>query len=554
MSGELPGEPPPPGRLSRRSATLLLSGIVALALGLRLLWLRTDSTFQRTDEVMFLLNAFRLSGAGAEDLFWTVAFPWGYPVLVFILGALSAFQWLGVPIRESTIVAPFAVLGGLAPWLLYRLARRAFSRGVALTAALALAVLPSHIAQSRTVAAWILAANLMMLTILLAWRYVERGRPADALAFSAALAVYLPSDNLAPGTLLLLAVMALVWPSGTLRERLHWARAVFIRPAVLVLPALSLGLLVAVQVVFVVTGRPTYGFLGHYLAGKVDRGVHLEPVLSGLLDNLGPPLTGLVLFGCVLAVARPSRCRHGWVFPVWLLCFALPTILLIDPAGTLVSGYLTPVLLALLVLGAAGFGAATAASARAIGPRPARTASAAVLIVFFGVAAALVPSRIYARSFLVPPQPIGLWGGEIYDNDGAKTAGYWIRRNTPPGALVLSDLRLFVGKYYFHRPTASLERMEVLRRRVGVVAVKATSRGRVQAAGWLEGFGLAATVMHGDRPVFLIYARASVTPDSGMHHTGPPVTLAAEEFDPRFDREFGRIGTLRYPRIWGDDG
>jgi hypothetical protein len=532
----------------------LLGGIIVLAVGLRLLWLRTDSTFQRTDEVMFVLNALRLSGFGAEDLFWTLAFPWGYPVLVFILGALSAYQWLGVAIRETTIVAPFAVVGGLAPWLLYRLMRRAFSRGVALTAALALAVLPSHIAQSRTVAAWILAANLMMLTILLAWRYIERGRRADALAFSAALAIYLPSDNLAPGTLMLLAVMAVVWPSGALRERLHWARAVFVRPAVLVLPALSLGLLAAVQVVFVVTGRPTYGFLGHYLAGKVGRGVHLEPVLTGLLDNLGPPLTGLVLFAAVLALIRPARCRHAWVFVVWALCFALPTVLLIDPAGTLVSGYLTPLLIALLALGAAGFAAATTAAARAIGPRPARTAGAVVLIAFFGVAMALVPSRIYALPFLVPPQPIGLWGGEIYDNDGAKTAGYWIRRHTPPGALVISDLRLFVGKYYFHRPTAGLERMEALRRRVGVVAVKPTSRGRLHAAGWLEGFSLAATVMHEDRPVFLVYARGRVTPDSGMHHIAPAVTVTTAEFDRHFDREFGRIGTLRYPRIWGDDG
>jgi hypothetical protein len=38
-------------RLERRPAALLLGGIVTLALVLRILWLRTDSTFQRTDEV-----------------------------------------------------------------------------------------------------------------------------------------------------------------------------------------------------------------------------------------------------------------------------------------------------------------------------------------------------------------------------------------------------------------------------------------------------------------------------------------------------------------------
>ena len=531
------------GRIARQPAALLLAGIVALALVLRILWLRTDSTFQRTDEVMFLLNALRLSSLNAQDLFWTLAFPWGYPVLLFILGVLSAYQGLGVPIRETTIVVPFAVLGALGPWLLYRLARRAFPRGVALIAALAVAVLPSHIAQSRTVAAWILASDLMMLTVLLAWRYLEHGRRSDALAFSAALAIYLPTDNLAPGTLLLLFVMTFFWRAGSVAARARATLAALLRPAVLVLPALSLGLLVAVQAVFVLTGRPTYGFLGHYLAGKVDRGIHLEPVLTGLWDNLGPPLAGLVLFGCLLAVVRPSRSRRAWVFLAWVLAFAVPTILLIDPVGTLVSGYLTPLLMSLLALGAAGLGAGIEVLARRLGRGAAAATGAVAFVLVFGLALALVPSRVHGRAVLFPVRPIGLWGGEIYGNDGAKTAGYWIRRHTPPGTLVLSDLRLFVGTYYFHRPTGALDRLESLGHRVGVVAVTTAAGARATAAGGLDGFGLAATVTHGGWTVLRIYARAA----------GPPVTLAAEEFDPRFDREFGRISALRYPRIWGDD-
>jgi hypothetical protein len=530
-------------RLERRPAALLLGGIVTLALVLRILWLRTDSTFQRTDEVMFLLNALRLSGLGLQDLFWTLAFPWGYPVLIFILGVLSAYQWFGLPIREPTIVAPFAVLGALGPWLLYRLARRAFSRGVALTAALALAVLPSHIAQSRTVAAWILASDLMMLTVLLAWRYLQRRQRAHALAFSAALAIYLPSDNLAPGTLLLLLVMTFFWGEASASERARATLAALLRPAVLILPALSLGLLGAVQAVFVHGGRPTYGFLGHYLAGKVDRGVHLEPVLAGLWHNLGPPLTGLVLFGCVVAVARPSRSRRAWAFLAWLLCFALPTIFLIDPAGTVVIGYLTPLLMPLLVLGAAGFSAAIEASGRWTGQRAAATTGAVAFALIFGLALALVPSRVYERSFVFPVDPIGLWGGQMYNNDGAKTAGYWIRHHTAPGTVVLSDLRLFVGKYYFHRPTIGLSRFEEARSRVGVIALTAAAGERVRATGWLDGFRQAATVTHGGQPVFLIYAREA----------GPPVTLAAEIFDSRFDREFARLDTLRYRAIWEDE-
>jgi hypothetical protein len=75
------------------------------------------------------------------------------------------------------------------------------------------------------------------------------------------------------------------------------------------------------------------------------------------------------------------------------------------------------------------------------------------------------------------------------------------------------------------------------------VALTAASAERAHVAGWLDGFGLAATVTHGGRPVFQIYTRAA----------GSAVTLAAEEFDPQFDREFARLATLRYRAVWEDD-
>jgi hypothetical protein len=31
-----------------------------------------------------------------------------------------------------------------------------------------------------------------------------------------------------------------------------------------------------------------------------------------------------------------------------------------------------------------------------------------------------------------------------------------------------------------------------------------------------------------------------------------PRVLAAEDYDRRFDQEFGRLETLRYPVVWGD--
>ena len=73
---------------------------------------------------------------------------------------------------------------------------------------------------------------------------------------------------------------------------------------------------------------------------------------------------------------------------------------------------------------------------------------------------------------------------------------------------------------------------------VDVVAVTRGARDRVDTTGYT----LAATVTHGGAPVFYVYTRAPVSAR----------VLAAEDYDRRFDQEFGRIAMLRYPVIWGD--
>lgn len=550
------GRPAAQGPVPLRPAAL--TGIFGLALAARLLFLRHDSTFQRTDEVMALLNALRLQGllsppdlgAFTRDAFEVLSYPWGYPVLLFAFAAVKTWTMLGVPITEFTAVAPFAVLGALAPLLVYALANQAFDRRVALGAGLAVALLPSHIAQSRTIAAWILASNLMMLTLLACWRYLKRGQRWDALAFSAALAAYLPSDNLAPGTLILLVLVAWFWEEGTPAARARRLVRTFVRPAVVILPALTVTPLVAVHVAFVLRGHPTYGFLGHYFESKVERGVHLTAVAQGLAENAGPALLLVLVVGVVRAALAWRRGEREWVFLAWLASFLLPTVFVIDPRSTVLRAYLTPVILPLLVFGVAGLVEGAGRFGRRLGLGPAAPAVAVTALVFLG-AAVVVPTRVYGQDILgIRARPIGLWGGEVYANDGAKSAGYWIRTSTPPGTVVLSDVRLFVGKYYFHRPTIppsdprfALERFQRIRDRVGLVGLTAGFHDVARSAGYLEGYALTVTVTHRGQPVFFVYARPP----------RPDVVLATEEIDPKFDHDFGRIDALRDPNIWEDE-
>ncbi len=510
------GRPVSPGR---RATLLGVAGVAALGLAVRLLFLREDSTFQRTDEVMFVLNSLKLhefvapqsAGRALTELFWMFAFPWGYPVLLFTWSLMELSQALGFGVNEATVIAPFAVLGAVAPVLVFLLGRRLFSPVVGLAAAAAVAVLPSHAAQSRTIAAWILASNLFLLVVLAYLRYRDTfhmlasdggapapRRPAVRTAGRAArpgsglaLAAYLPSDNLAPGGVALLVLHALSTSVGSAAARARDCFALFWRREILVLPALSVAPLVAVHLVFVVTGRGTYGFIGHYFVSKVAPGLHLGPLLAGLATNAGPALSLLLILGAVRGAVALVRGDRGLVLALWVVAFGVPTAFMVNPAGTVVLAYLTPMLLPLLVLGCAAIVEAAEHASAAVRPL-ARTLAAVALAVLVGWTAVMIPSRVYGMLFLGPADPIGLWGGETYLNDGAKTAGYYIRTSTPPGSVVLSDLRLFVGKYYFHRKTL-LPPEGTVRGPVDVLAVTRGFRARVDTTGYT----LAATVTHG---------------------------------------------------------
>jgi hypothetical protein len=534
-----------------RAGLLGVAGVAVLGLAARLSFLREDSTFQRTDEVMFVLNSLKLHalvapesvGEALRELFWMFAFPWGYPIVVFTWGLLELAQALGIGVREAVVIAPFAILGALAPVLVFFLGRRLFSPAVGLAAAAAVAVLPSHTAQSRTIAAWILASNLFLLVVLAYLRYRDTRTGRDAWLFGLALAAYLPSDNLAPGGVALLLLHAARAAAGSAAARARELWALFGRREMLMLPALSVAPLVAVHLVFAVNGRGTYGFIGHYFVSKVAPGLHVTPLLDALADNAGAALAVLLILGAARGAIGLVRRDQGLLPALWVLAFGVPTAFMVNPSGTVVNAYLTPVLLPLLVLGCAAVVDAAEHVSASVRPL-ARTLAAAVLAVLVGWTAVMIPSRVYGMAFLVPADPIGLWGGETYRNDGAKTAGYYIRTSTPPDAVVFSDLRLFVGKYYFHRktvlpsPAANPSETRLPPGPVDIVAVTPGFRARVDTTG----FSLAATVTHGGTAVFYVYTR---TPASER-------LLAAEDYDRRFDQEFGRIDALRYPVIWGD--
>jgi hypothetical protein len=494
----------------RRATLLGVAGVATLGLAVRLLFLREDSTFQRTDEVMFVLNSLKLhelvapesAGRVLTELFWMFAFPWGYPVLLFTWSLMELSQALGIGVSEATVIAPFAVLGAMAPVLVFLLGRRLFSPVVGLAAAAAVAVLPSHAAQSRTIAAWILASNLFMLVVLAYLRYRDTRTSRDAWLLSLALAAYLPSDNLAPGGVALLVLHALSATVGSAAARARELYALVWRREILVLPVLSVAPLVIVHLIFVVNGRGTYGFIGHYFVSKVAPGFHIGPLLAGLATNAGPALSLFLVLGAVRGAIALARRDRGLLLALWAVAFGVPTAFMVNPAGTVVLAYLTPMLLPLLVLGCAAIVEAAEHASAATRPL-ARTLAAVVLAMLIGWTAVMIPSRVYGMPFLVPADPIGLWGGETYLNNGAKTAGYYIRTSTPPGSVVLSDLRLFVGKYYFHRKTL-LTSEGAVRGPVDVVAVTRDSRGRVDTTGYT----LAATVTHGGAPVFYVYTRA----------------------------------------------
>jgi hypothetical protein len=539
------------GVRSIHSAVIIAVG----ALALRLVDLRVGTTFQRTDEPLTLLMALKLEAALAASsflevfhrLFTVFSSPWGYGNLVFTFIPLKLYDWLGIPITEFTALAPFALLGAGTVLQVYALGTYAFGPRAGLAAAIAVALLPAHIALSRTnISPIMLGLSLTTMTVLGLLRYLDTGARRDALLLGLGAALLFVTDSRAPIVLAALGLYVLVFR----RDAWPRIRTLVKQPGFLVPVLLALVPVVSIQLAFIEHGQATAGYLGRYFTGKLSPGWYAGTLGHGLIESTRPALVWLVPLGVARGFIGLWRRDRSASFALVGLGLAGVFAFTVNLEPETATAYMLTLVVVVVMLGAVAVSELLDLATRAA-PRAVVNLAYGLLAAGLLWALASVPPRVWDRPLLgIANDPIGLWGGIAYQNDGAKTAGWWIRTHTEPNAIVYSDLQHFAAKYYLHRPTVSPRDPRFtehsrppLWRSVSVLALTGTFLPTARRRGDLDGFHLAATVTHRTTPVLLIYRR----------HLGERATLPTESYDARFDREFGRLAALGYACIWGDD-
>ena len=449
----------------------LLLAILALALGLRLAGVAwgLPYSFVNADESMVVPKAFAAANGHPNPQFFF------YPSFFFYLTAalyvLAAPVWWllgnGNFLSQTSFVVdpgPYFLLGRLlsvamgtaSVYLLYRLGRDAFGRPAGLLAALALAVVPLHVAYSHMAVTDVTAVTFALLALVLLHQAAgaradapaasapatssgrgsgdahERGRAAAParrtrrlLVLGAVAAGLATSTKYNLGMLVLPATVAAVYAcKGEAAARVAaggralpvWLRLLVLR---LYLPMLAA---FVVASPFVLLDAPH--FVGDFLRQTeiMDRGwLGFENVGNGFWYNVTPNLTGAIgVAALVLGVAG-----LGWA--LWRrtrldLIVAPYVILYFVYIGTwkeLADRYLLPIVPLLLLL-AVRLAVELVQRAR---PR-ARPAVTAAVAVVLGVALALplADSIAFDRT--------------LSGTDTREVAREWIQDNVPAGSLI----------------------------------------------------------------------------------------------------------------------
>jgi len=458
-------------RLTHLACILLISIIFLLGLALRTVNIG-DVPFQGGDGVSTAwatvwyyprgLNSFGLGDSSLE--------PNPIGIINLIHGPLQvvvAYLWvtlvssfLNIPIVEFVWHLPFAVLGSVTILASYLLGSKLQSNRAGILSALFVAVIPLHVAFSRTSGEshYILASLLQIISILLWWQYLTTKLKWMAFLTGLTVAADMLTDFMFPGLLLTLFFSSLIYHFG----RLHRPRSALVKAFFdmsqwqFILPlAVPFAVHGYAILQIMLYGKPV-GMLGRFISSSQNEytevgGIFIGPAIENLAYTTNI-LVVLIGFTTVLLVTVKLKYMAKASVPLfWSLVYIIPFVFFVS-RGRLV-GHFIPVSVAFCIL---------------IAMTIDKLWDSKFVFAFSGIAAVTVflslllttLSMVFGIStWTIFHRPIE-HGGIGYDR-GTKAAALWVRQNTPTRSIIFTDpfakQSLSLGMYYYHRPVISQE-------------------------------------------------------------------------------------------------
>ena len=458
-------------KLNKKDILILLF-ILIIAILLRLHDFRQGEVFTSSDEVYAFEIAAKpiyglLSGDISElatQLFRYFNYPWGWTSLIGTTIVTFILVLFHIPITEFTINIAGVIIGLLSIISLYLLCIiLTEKRMIAFFSALLLAILPIHVALSRSVTVNnMYSTALFFLTLFFFISYYrkneeEKKQSKKNLIFGMiSLGFYLGADNQFPGILPVLFVGGLLfYNQKKLFQRMIGVLRTFFNKYLLLFFCVNIPLIFG-AIYLAQKGLFRSSYLNLFHSKSLIWSFYYTDFFRALYDDAGPVFVVIFVIsfiynmGCVIWKKEQRKARI-FVF-IWFTITVFPWLFLLSSKIAWFQLYIMQPLSCLVILSALFFHDILKGIS-AMQKRWCRTAAQGISVIIFS---SILIFTLASTSNLVYNTNYFGWQfspifGQVGENIGIKTIGYYVRENTPHESTIFVDVESFVGQYYFDR-------------------------------------------------------------------------------------------------------
>lgn len=450
----------------KRSTAFHLFFLIVVSLLLRLYRFRNGEIITSSDEIYLYEYSLKpvyglLSGSLsvlATESFRFFNFPWGWGMLLWSSLFVFLLNILKIPLTEVTINFPYVIVGTLSILCSYTVAREVGGRKYAFIVALFIALLPSHIAYSRSIGVnGIVGLFFFLMTLLFFIKYQKTMEQKYLIWTYVFLALYFVSDNQALGILPLLFLTSYLYsPKENFLEKLSdaakrcfcWRGIVY--ALLLLFPTIVAAIYLAQK------GLIKNSYLNIFHSKPIIPGLYVQETIATIVYNAGIMLTLIVIIGFffyLYLLVRKRATKESMIIFSWFLIYALPWFFLVPPKIVDVRVYNTPVICSLIFLTGYLFIALEQKIAKREQKKERMIGYAILGLFLFGIISGMLlttTKSVYNYDIPGVYAPMQKFGA-VGENNGIKTIGFYVREQTSSDAVFFVDVESFTAQYYFHR-------------------------------------------------------------------------------------------------------
>lgn len=557
--------------------------LVALTATLRFYKFRQGEIITSSDEIYLYEYSLKpiyglLSGnfsVVVTEFFRFFNFSWGWGTLMWSTLFASLLSLLKIPLTEQTINFPYVIVGILSILAAYFVGKEIHSAWYGFIVAFFIAIMPSHIAYSRSIGVnGIVGLLFFFCTLWCFIKYQKKQKKTYLIMTYIFFAFYFVSDNQGLGILPLLVFISYIYSSkkeyltrikDACTKTFSW-KGITCFIAVL-LPTIAGAFYLAEK------GLLKNSYLNLFHSKPIILNFYFKETLFTIAQNAGIVLTTFLLLGFlfyVLLLFSRKTTKQSTIIFAWFFIYSASWLFFIPPHAVDVRVYNTPTICSLIFL--AGYMILALEEKIALMTkknfRYTGYAIFSIFIFFIVGSTFFVTARSvydYNLNFFSDDNPVGLLNfapmqefGAVGENNGIKTIGYYVREQTPENVIIFVDVESFTAQYYLNRSIIgsldlSAEQTLLLFEKtdmtnVSYVFIQAQNQHLFEKEIFKEGFVPLVYAKENNIIKGILYAKSldytKDTQEQSEFKRENFTTFTIQEYDALFDKKYGSIEEL----------